>query len=92
MDVLGGAVPAAPVLDVAQALDNPFVREGGRIAEFTGGALDAPIRMLAGPVRIAGETLPTRGAPALGADTESVLGRIGIDAGRLADLRGRGVV
>jgi crotonobetainyl-CoA:carnitine CoA-transferase CaiB-like acyl-CoA transferase len=31
MEALGGLVPASPVFDVGQALDNPFVREGGRM-------------------------------------------------------------
>jgi crotonobetainyl-CoA:carnitine CoA-transferase CaiB-like acyl-CoA transferase len=89
---LGGEVPAAPVFDVKEALDNPFVAMGGRIAEFDDPQLKHPVRMLAGPVRIGGEAAPTRAAPALGADTEAVLARIGIDADEVAALRREGVV
>ena len=86
--IFGGAVPAAPVLDVAQALENPFVTEHGRLAEVPhapapGGAY----RALAPPVRCAGERAPLQPAPALGADTESILRALGYDAERLARLK-----
>ncbi len=87
MERLGGLVPASPVYDVGQALDNPFVREGGRVASFTrpGGGPD--VEGLTGPVRIDGRAPPTMAAPALGADTDAVLGRLGISPAAIAALR-----
>ncbi len=87
-----GEVPVAPVNDVAEALDNPFVTEHGRIADFTAEDRGDPVRMLVGPVRVAGERSPTRAAPALGADTDDLLARLGHDAARAAALRAKGVV
>ncbi len=89
----GGSVPAAPVLDVAQALENPFVTEHGRLfdvphAAAPGGAY----RAVAPPVRCAGENAPARPAPALGADTDSVLCSLGYDAARIAGLRASGAI
>lgn len=80
MGALGGLVPASPVYDVGQAPDNPFVRKDGRVATFT----RAGGRPREGwpPVRINGQPAPTMAAPALGADTAAVLGRLG-----LVDLR-----
>lgn len=92
LEALGGTVPAAPVLDVAGALSNPFVLERGRVAEFAREAGGAPVRMLASPLHLADAEMPRRAAPALGADTADVLSRIGVDAGRLEALRGSGVV
>ena len=87
-----GEVPVAPVNDLAQALDNPFVTEHGRIAAFEGAEGGESLRMLVGPVRVGGETAPTRAAPGLGADTEAVLERVGVDAAGVAGLRAKGVV
>ncbi len=68
----GGLVPAAPVNDIGQALDNPFALEQGVIVEG-----DHPVRgkikTLACPIRCPGEQLPSRPAPRLGAD-QSILG------------------
>lgn len=84
----GGAVPAAPVLDVAQALENPFVTEHGRLAEVPHAAAPGgAYRTVAPPVRCAGESVPARPAPGLGADTEDVLRRLGYDAKRIARLK-----
>jgi crotonobetainyl-CoA:carnitine CoA-transferase CaiB-like acyl-CoA transferase len=74
MERFAGKLPAAPVNDVAQALDNAFVAEQGRILEFE--HPNGPVRMVASPVR-AGRH-PQRAGPALGADNGPVLGAAGL--------------
>ncbi|MEM1161017.1 MAG: CoA transferase [Pseudomonadota bacterium] len=91
LGLLQGAVPCSPVLDVAGALQNPFVAGSDRIATFEGGE-DGGIDMLTGPVRIAGAEAPRRAAPGLGADTADLLGEIGLDDAEIADLASRGIV
>jgi crotonobetainyl-CoA:carnitine CoA-transferase CaiB-like acyl-CoA transferase len=92
MEILGGAVPAAPVLDVAQALSNPFVAERGAVADFARPEGGDPVRMLASPLRVGDADLPRRAAPALGADTDEVLGRVGLGPAEVAQLKARGIV
>jgi crotonobetainyl-CoA:carnitine CoA-transferase CaiB-like acyl-CoA transferase len=87
---LGGAVPCAPVFDVAEALQNPFVADSDRIADFQGDA--GPVRMLSGPLRVAGTEPPRRAGPALGADTDAILAGLGLAPAEIAALRQRGVV
>jgi len=87
-----GLVPAAPVLDIKQALDNPFVAARDGVAAFAGSAHGGDVRMVASPIRVPGEQLPTRAAPALGADTDGVLGALGLSATEIARLRERGIV
>jgi crotonobetainyl-CoA:carnitine CoA-transferase CaiB-like acyl-CoA transferase len=86
-----GRIPAAPVNDLAAALDNPFVREGGRIWDVAHPAR-AALRMVGAPFACPGEALPREPAPALGADTDQVLGRCGVSQERIAALRRQGVV
>ena len=90
MTAFAGAVPAAPLNDVAQALENPYVTERGRIQELAqpGGQT---VRVLASPVQLPGETYAAQPAPTLGGDTEALLEELGYDAETLADLRKNGV-
>jgi len=83
-----GAVPAAPINDLAQALENPFVTEHGRLQVIPHAARGS-YRMVAPPVRCAGEAAPARHAPALGEHTEALLHELGYDAARIRALRER---
>jgi crotonobetainyl-CoA:carnitine CoA-transferase CaiB-like acyl-CoA transferase len=86
-----GAVPAAPIYDVTQALENPWVKGSARIESI---AVDGgpPLALLTNPLR--GEGLPLRGrpAPALGADTDAVLADAGYARDEIARLRAEGVI
>jgi crotonobetainyl-CoA:carnitine CoA-transferase CaiB-like acyl-CoA transferase len=86
MKEIAGRVPAAPVFDVAQALDNDFAREQGRIVEFHH-PVHGAIKGIASPVRVSGAALPTEAAPTLGRDTDNLLAGIGYSAEQLAGLR-----
>jgi crotonobetainyl-CoA:carnitine CoA-transferase CaiB-like acyl-CoA transferase len=88
MQRFGGGVPAAPVYDVQQALDNDFVAEQERVLDFPheGG----PVRMIASPVR-AGQH-PKRCAPSMGEHTDVVLRAAGYTEAQIADLKSSGAV
>ncbi|MEO8202929.1 MAG: CoA transferase [Betaproteobacteria bacterium] len=86
LDRLAGKVPVAPVNDIAQALDNPFVAERGNITEFAYPD-GRTARLVANPIRVGGAELPRRAAPSLGADTDALLSELGYDAERIAALR-----
>jgi len=89
--LFAGAVPAAPIHDLAQALENPFVTEHGRLQMLPHPARGS-YRMVASPVRCAGEEAPARPAPALGEHTEALLRELGYDAARIQALRDSKVI
>ncbi len=91
LEVFAGAVPAAPINDIKQALDNPFVTDHGRIQTLTLPGY-GDFRMVAPPVRCEGDAAPARPAPALGADTDAILGEMGYDQTRIETLRARNVI
>jgi crotonobetainyl-CoA:carnitine CoA-transferase CaiB-like acyl-CoA transferase len=91
MQEFGGVIPAAPIHDVAQAMENPFLRERGMI-ETLRTEEGAAVRVLASPVRSSVAALPSRPAPALGADTDAVLAEAGFGADEIAALRAHGTI
>ena len=84
--LFASVVPAAPVNDLKQALENPFVTENGRLQAIPHPA-KGTYRMIAPPVRCADEDAPARPAPALGEHTDALLKEIGYDSDRIRALR-----
>ena len=81
----------APVYDVGQALENPFVAERGGGADFSYPD-GRKARLIANPIRLSDADLPRRAAPALGADTDELLRALGYSDERIAALRAGGAV
>lgn len=81
LGIFAGKVPAAPLNDIASALDNPFVTDEGRLqtVELDGygtyRTLDAPVKC--------NEPTPANPAPSLGQDTEDLLKELGYDQERM---------
>jgi succinate---hydroxymethylglutarate CoA-transferase len=90
LDAFAGAVPAAPVNDLKTALENPFLKERGRIWDYAHPAQQA-LRMVATPVSWSGEA-PRRAAPGLGADSAAILAECGFSDSDIRAFRAAGVV
>ena len=90
LEIFAGKVPAAPVHDLQAALENPFVRDEGRIQSIP---LEdyGNYRTLDSPVK-SGDPTPTNPAPKLGQDTEQLLRELGYPQKRIDALRDSGVV
>lgn len=90
-NLLEGAVPISPVYAVDQALDNPWLRTIGMRDTVTHPDM-ADMQVLASPIRVDSQRLPSRAGPLLGADSEAILAEIGYDRDDVARLRAGGVV
>lgn len=88
---LEGHVPIAPVNELAQALDNPWL-DTIAMKQTVAHPDRADLQVLASPIRIDGERLPGRAAPLLGADSDAILGELGYDSAEIARLRADGTV
>jgi crotonobetainyl-CoA:carnitine CoA-transferase CaiB-like acyl-CoA transferase len=69
---LNGVLPVAPVLDLAQALENPFLRSTGMIRD-TPHPAKPDMRTLANPIKINGKRLEQTVCSQLGADNAEYL-------------------
>ena len=86
-----GQVPAAPLLDVGQALDNPFVRNRERVQRLQHQS-GPQFELLTTPVQLTDEELPAASAPELGQDTVVLLQELGYQEEEIDILRQQGVV
>jgi crotonobetainyl-CoA:carnitine CoA-transferase CaiB-like acyl-CoA transferase len=91
LEKLTGLLPVAPVYDLSQALENPYLTTLGMVRNVPHPARP-DFRVLANPIRLDGERLPSERAPALGADTEAMLRDAGYDDAGIAELRREGAV
>ena len=87
---LGGRLPAAPVHDMAGALENPFLLRTGMVCN-TPHPARSNFRTLANPIKLDGRRLPSKVCSALGADTADLLREVGLTDQELAELHAAGV-
>jgi crotonobetainyl-CoA:carnitine CoA-transferase CaiB-like acyl-CoA transferase len=81
-----GKIPIAPVLDIAQALDNPYVERVGMVQ--TVAHPQGAQRVLRNPVKLDGQRLNGEACPALNADADALLRELGYDDAAIARLQG----
>jgi crotonobetainyl-CoA:carnitine CoA-transferase CaiB-like acyl-CoA transferase len=89
--LLAGFVPIAPVNQLDQALDNPWLDTIG-MTDVVQHPDREQFHVLASPIRIDGKRLPNRAGPLLGADSDNILADLGYDEGAIAELRAGGIV
>ena len=83
-------IPVAPVYDLPNALDNPFVASIGMMQNMTHREF-GEYRGLSNPIKIDQQRLQTNCGPGLGADNQEILGEE-LGVGDLEDLAARGVI
>lgn len=91
LDRLTGHLPVAPVYDLAQALDNPYLHAIGMIQPIPHPARE-DFRALSNPIKLDGRRLPGQAAAALGANTQELLREVGYDDAGIAALQAAGAL
>lgn len=86
-------LPAAPLQSPQEVLDDPHVAAMGYLHRVEYPGAPKPVPIIETPFRMSATpgTIRTR-APLLGEHTEEILGEIGIDTGRIAELRAKEIV
>ena len=91
MQIFGGSVPASPVNDIAQALNNHFLHERDCLADFKYPD-GRTAKMIRSPIRLQGKNLPLNAAPTMGENTEEILEKSGFTAVQIEKLKSLGVI
>lgn len=81
-----GRIPIAPVLDIAQALDNPYVRDVGMLQDVE--HAQGTQRLLRNPIKLDGQRLSGNACPPLNADADALLRELGYNDADRARLLG----
>ena len=89
--LLEGHVPVAPVYTLDAAMDNPWLDTIGMIDTVDHPARSG-LRVLASPIKVDGQRLPSRAGPRLGADSDAILAEHGFGADEIAGFRAAGVI
>ena len=76
LEKFGGVVPAAPILDLKEALENPFLKGRNNIQKLTT-KHGVDISLLKTPVHTLDNSFEDKTAPELGEDTDAVLKEAG---------------
>jgi crotonobetainyl-CoA:carnitine CoA-transferase CaiB-like acyl-CoA transferase len=85
-------IPAAPVQNLIDFMDDPGVRHHGMIRDYQHPDV-GPLRLMGQPLVFSSTPPPDPGPPpALGQHTDEILGELGYDGSAIGDLRARGVV
>ena len=87
----GGIVPAAPILNLEEALQNPFLKDRQNIQHLkTNRGID--ISLLKTPVHISDSMMEDKTAPELGADTDNVLEEVGFTKEEIKIFKNNGII
>jgi|SRR5690554_854070 len=92
ISIFGGYIPASPVYDIGQALNNPYVKNTGRISEYVSESIEKGIPMLSSPIRVSGEKIPQKAGPLLGEHTADILRNLGYTDSDISELSSKGVL
>ena len=90
LELFAGDLPAAPVNDIAQALDNPYFRERGGVQQVPHPDR-ADLKLLNSPIRM-GDPIPNRPGPKVGQHSDEILAELGYSADDIAKLKADGAV
>ncbi|MEO1573476.1 MAG: CoA transferase [Pseudomonadota bacterium] len=91
MSKLQTRVPVAPVYDLPQALDNPFVQDIG-MRQTMPHRVVGELTTLCNPIKLASQRLPGQACHGLGADNDAIYGNELDLAGDLSALKDDGVI
>ena len=87
----GGIVPAAPILDLKQSLENPFLQDRQNIQHLKT-KRGEHISLLKTPVHISDSQFEDTTAPELGADTQNVLQEVGFSSEEIEIFKSNGII
>jgi crotonobetainyl-CoA:carnitine CoA-transferase CaiB-like acyl-CoA transferase len=85
-----GRIPIAPVHDLRQALENPYVERIGMVQTVAHPA--GPQKLLRNPIKLDGQRLDGQACPPVGHDTDALLREVGYTTDDIAALRAAGAV
>ena len=91
LEVFGGIVPAAPILNLKESLENPFLNNRRNIQHLKT-KRGVNISLLKTPIHLSNTDYEDKTAPELGEDTNIILEEIGFTEDQIISFKNKGVI
>ena len=91
LEEFGGIVPAAPILNLKESLENPFLKNRRNIQHLKT-KRGVNISLLKTPIHLSNTDYEDKTAPELGEDTNIVLEEIGFSEDQIISFKNKGVI
>ncbi|WP_076420020.1 CoA transferase [Colwellia sp. UCD-KL20] len=91
LELLAGKIPCAPVYDLPQAMNNPYIRDIGMVRKVPHGE-NPDMEILGNPIKIDGQRLSGKAAVPMGDTTNEILTELGYSAEKIATLKSQGAI
>ena len=91
LEEFGGIVPAAPILNLKESLENPFLKNRQNIQHLKT-KRGVNISLLKTPIHLSNTDYEDKTAPELGEDTNIVLEEIGFTEDQIINFKNKGVI
>lgn len=91
LELLAGKIPCAPVYDLPQAMNNPYIRDIGMVRKVPHGE-NPDMEILGNPIKIDGQRLSGKAAVPMGDTTNELLTELGYSAEKIATLKSQGAI
>jgi crotonobetainyl-CoA:carnitine CoA-transferase CaiB-like acyl-CoA transferase len=91
LEVLKGKIPCAPVYDLPQAMNNPYIRDIGMVRKVPHSA-NPDMEILGNPIKIDGKRLDGAAAVSMGESTNELLQELGYGEQDIVALKSAGAI
>jgi len=91
LEVLKGKIPCAPVYDLPQAMNNPYIRDIGMVRQVPHPE-NQNMEILGNPIKIDGKRLEGKACGKMGNNTDDLMSELGYDAAQIATLKEQGAI
>lgn len=91
LTVLEGKIPCAPVYDLPQAMNNPYIRDIGMVRQVPHPS-NEKMEILGNPIKVDGKRLEGKACGEMGNNTNDLLAELGYSASDIAGLKASGAI
>lgn len=89
--LLKGKIPCAPVYDLPQAMNNPYVRDIGMVRQVPH-PQNSHMEMLGNPIKMDGQRLQGKACGSMGNNTDELMAELGYSNDEVAELKRQGAL
>lgn len=91
IEILKGKIPCAPVYDLPQAMENPYIRDIGMVRKVPHPE-NPNMEILGNPIKVDGKRLAGKSCGEMGHSTDELMVELGYNESQIAELKAQGAI